>query len=122
MASKIDLFEPSFDDFGRLESISEDFTEFSFPGVYALFDKAEKCLYVGQSVSIPARLRQHTKKKWFPKVSYRRTLRLEDEEDRLVREAVLVLAYRPRNNHAISLWLRKDGSIYERFLRVAKKT
>ena len=119
MADQLHL--PDFDDFEPFVSADEPFGAMdSFPGVYALFDEDESCLYIGQSVSIPARLRQHRKKPWWPKVAYRRHLVMNDEEGRLVRETCLILKQKPCHNRAIKLGKRKDGQWYEcQFLRFA---
>ena len=112
------LFDPSFDDFGPLEPFDAPFPKISFPGLYALFDKDGDCLYIGQSVSIPYRLRQHKRKPWWSKVAQRRVLELPDEEERLVRETILVLQHKPCHNRAIKLAKRADGEWYEcQFLR-----
>jgi hypothetical protein len=72
-------------------------------------------------LSIPARIRQHGKKPWWPKVVTRRTLTLPEEEERLIREAVLIMACKPCANRAIKLALRKDGGLYEiQFVRGKK--
>jgi hypothetical protein len=118
MSNQEHLFVPGLDDFGPEEPVAAPFKTFSFPGVYALFGADGECIYVGQSVSIPARLKQHKSKPWWSKVQMRRTLTLADEESRLLRETVLILYCRPRANRAIKLCKRKDGSWFEaQFLR-----
>jgi hypothetical protein len=115
------LYSPDFDDFGPLEPHDAPFKAFSFAGVYAFFDKDGNCLYVGQSVSVPTRIRAHRKKPWYSKVVTRRVLRLKTDDDRLTREAVLILSNRPSNNRAIKIALRKDGGLYEiQFVRGKK--
>ena len=123
MTADATLFEPTMDDFGDVEPVDAPFKVISFPGVYALFDEGGECLYVGQSGAVSERLRAHRKKSWFPNVVSRRVLRLKGAEDRLVRETVLILAIRPRNNRAIKIGLNKIGQIHEmQFVRFGKKT
>lgn len=115
------LYSPEFDDFEPEEPVDSSFGKRkTFPGIYALFSETGECLYVGQSVSVPARLRAHTKKPWWPNVATRRTLELESEEGRLIRETILVLKQKPCHNRAIKLGKRKDDQWYEmQFLRFA---
>ncbi len=113
MSLQLELFTPDLSDFGPEEPFDAPFPVISFAGLYALFDEHDECLYIGQSVSVPARIPQHRQKSWFRRVATRRTLELKDEEARLIREAVLCLALRPCKNRTIKLAKPKHGTCHE---------
>jgi hypothetical protein len=118
---KAELFNPTFSDFSGPVSVGSVLNPPAFPGVYALFDKNDDCVYVGQSKCVPLRVRAHQKRSWYSKCTTLRTLALPGEEARLIRETVLVLSHSPSANRAIKLGRRADGTFFEcQFLRFSK--
>jgi excinuclease UvrABC nuclease subunit len=81
--------------------------------VYAFCNEAGDPIYVGQSALLTQRLKQHTKKPWYKNVASVVAYPVAKAEDRLVLETLIILRYRPRNNRAIKIGIRADGSIYE---------
>lgn len=89
-------------------------------GIYAYLSAARETLYVGRSVNMRRRLREHrAEKKWAKDIATIMVFELDGGTDPLlVAETGLILKYRPTYNKAIKLGITNDGRIYElQFLR-----
>jgi excinuclease UvrABC nuclease subunit len=82
-------------------------------GVYAFCNEAGDPVYIGQSGLIQQRIKAHAKKAWRKQATSVVWYPVAGAEDRLVLETLLILRYRPRNNRAVKIGIRADGSIYE---------
>lgn len=90
------------------------------PGIYAIFDENEECLYIGQSKDIRSRLLEHARSKpWYKLGASIKIRTIADSEFRLVMETILILIYKPRNNRAIKMTKGYEGPWKEcQFLRL----
>lgn len=112
----IDLRALNLDD---LRPVSADEIP-SVSGIYAYLSAAGEPLYVGRSVNMRRRLREHRReKKWASEIDSILIYELEGGADPLlVAETGLLLKYRPRYNRAIKLGITNDGRIFEvQFIR-----
>lgn len=111
----IDPFDPDLlDSFVDPDSIAFPF----YPGLYVCRNGSGVPIYIGQSKNVPARLKEHRRKKWWPKVDSVAVCPEAHEDARLCAEAVLQLRTRPRFCRAIKLQLCNDGHLCEiQFIR-----
>ena len=93
-------------------------------GVYA-FTKDSEVVYVGHSVDIARRVKQHLKSKKGPILKDCRidvyTKECEAKDFRLALECCMILRTRPVLNRAIILGLTTRGTLYEPALTISRK-